>query len=75
MEEGVVEKGERKVVSTPWGLTDDVVTLPNKKTYYFFKLPHKVRKLRSSFPSPWVLYRKCVRYNLFLYYVCEYFWK
>ena len=29
-------------VNTPLGLTDDIVNLANGKSYYFFKLPHKV---------------------------------
>ena len=38
------EKEERKAerVDTPFGLTDDIVHLKNGKTYFFFKLPHKV---------------------------------
>lgn len=38
-----------KVVKTAWGTTDDVITLPNKKKYYFFKIPHKVK--RGTFAS------------------------
>ena len=33
---------EQKVISTVWGVTDDIVTLGDK-SYYFFKIPHKVR--------------------------------
>ena len=33
-----------KVTTTPWGLTDDIVTLPNQKMYFFFRLPHKVNR-------------------------------
>ena len=29
-------------VETPFGVTDDIVSLRNGRTYYFFKLPHKV---------------------------------
>ena len=29
-------------VNTDFGVTDDVVTLRNRQTYFFFKLPHKV---------------------------------
>ena len=38
--EDVSRKAER--VDTPFGVTDDVVKLNNGKSYYFFKLPHKV---------------------------------
>lgn len=31
------------VRETEWGVTDDVITLPNNQTFYFFKIPHKVR--------------------------------
>ena len=48
--EGEREEGEgdgeemwvAEKVHTPFGLTDDVVNLTNGKSYYFFKLPHKV---------------------------------
>jgi len=42
--EVVVEtkKDDFRQLQTPWGLTHDVVTLPNQKQYYFFKLPHSV---------------------------------
>ena len=37
-------KGEWKAVrlATEWGTTDDIVTLGNGVTCYFFKVPHKV---------------------------------
>jgi hypothetical protein len=31
-----------QAVETVWGLTDDMVTLVNNHSYYFFKIPHKV---------------------------------
>ena len=34
---------------TPWGSTDDVVTLVNGDTFYFFKIPHKVSFLKAQF--------------------------
>ncbi len=41
---GVVDKEpwSPKMVETVWGITQDVVTLPNGNSYYFFKIPHKV---------------------------------
>ena len=29
-------------IQTEWGVTDDVITLGNGKSHYFFKIPHKV---------------------------------
>ena len=59
MEDGVGEEAEAEVeapesqefqmVATKWGITDDIVNLPNRKTYYYFKLPHKVRFLLLFF--------------------------
>ena len=47
--EGAVreEEGEWRPerVETQFGRTDDIVNLINGKTYYFFKLPHKVQAL------------------------------
>ena len=42
--EGEGEGGTKRLenIETPFGTTDDVVHLRNGKTYYFFKLPHKV---------------------------------
>ena len=44
-EEQAKDRWMPEVVVTPWGLTNDVVTLPNNKKYYFFRLPHKVNKM------------------------------
>ena len=44
-EVGEGERGEgwrAENVETPFGVTDDTVSLRNGNTYYFFKLPHKV---------------------------------
>ena len=43
-------KGEWKVVhlATEWGTTDDIVTLGNGTTCYFFKVPHKVGGMQMS---------------------------
>lgn len=35
-----------QAVETVWGVTDDMVTLANDSSYYFFKIPHKVNKYR-----------------------------
>ena len=45
--EGAVREGEWRPerVETQFGRTDDIVNLINGKTYYFFKLPHKVQAL------------------------------
>lgn len=40
--EGEEEIWEAQKLETQFGTTDDVVTLKNGKTFYFFKLPHKV---------------------------------
>ena len=43
-------KGEWKAVHlvTEWGTTDDIVTLGNGTTCYFFKVPHKVGQMQLS---------------------------
>ena len=35
-------------METPFGITDDVVTLRSGKTYHFFRLPHKVQYVPSA---------------------------
>lgn len=37
------EKWSPQITETVWGRTNDIVTLPNNETYYFFKIPHKVK--------------------------------
>lgn len=41
-EESLSGEWRAERIETPFGITDDVVTLINGKTYHFFKLPHKV---------------------------------
>lgn len=41
-EDQEMEKWRAEKIDTAFGTTDDVVNLMNEKTYYFFKLPHKV---------------------------------
>ena len=36
-------------LATEWGTTDDVVTLGNGATHYFFKIPHKVPEMIEMF--------------------------
>lgn len=36
------EMWKAQKIDTAFGITDDVVNLTNGKTYYYFKLPHKV---------------------------------
>lgn len=31
-----------QVMNTVWGVTNDLITLPNGDIYYYFKIPHKV---------------------------------
>ncbi len=47
-------------LATEWGTTDDVVTLGNGATHYFFKIPHKV-SWKSS---------QCLQYLHLLVHVC-----
>ena len=35
-------------MSTVWGVTNDLVTLPNGDVYYYFKIPHKVSSCRRE---------------------------
>lgn len=36
-------------METVWGVTDDMVTLSNNSSYYFFKIPHKVTEIMRLF--------------------------